>query len=104
MFRNLWSDDAGIVALEYLLLATTVGLSLVVGFGNLATALNVELTELSNAILAMNQGYSYEAQSGCKGTHGGWDVTDALGSTSYGHSAPVTPLVNAGSISITSCP
>lgn len=104
MFRKLWTDDAGTVALEYLLLATTVGLSLVVGLGNLATALNVELTELSNAIMAMNQGYSYEAQSGCKGTHGGWDVTDAIGTASYGHSAEVTPAVNSGSVSITACP
>ncbi len=104
MFAKLWNDEAGNIALEYLLLATVVGIALVVGFSNLATALNVEYTELSNAILALDQSYSYEAASGCSGTHGGVTVTDAIGTVSYGQSAQVTPTVLTGSISITSCP
>ena len=52
MFAKLWNDEAGNIALEYLLLATVVGIALVVGFSNLATALNVEYTELSNALEA----------------------------------------------------
>jgi Flp pilus assembly pilin Flp len=57
MFNKLWNDDAGIVALEYLLVATIVGLSLVVGLGALAFGLNAELTELAQAISAINQTY-----------------------------------------------
>jgi len=104
MFRKLWTDDAGTVALEYLLVATIVAIALVVGLSNLATALNVELSELSNAILSLNQSYSYEAASGCSGTHGGTTATDACGSVSYGQSAEVTPALCEQSISITSCP
>jgi Flp pilus assembly pilin Flp len=59
MLQRLWQDDAGIVALEYLLVATIVGLGLVVGLSNLEIALDTELTELGNAILALNQGYSF---------------------------------------------
>jgi Flp pilus assembly pilin Flp len=104
MFRKLWKDDAGTVALEYLLVATIVAIALVVGLSNLASALNVELTELSNAILSLNQSYSYDAASGCGGTHGGVTATDACGSSSYGQSE--TPAANMceQSISITSCP
>jgi Flp pilus assembly pilin Flp len=68
MLLNLWDDDAGIVALEYLLLATIVGLGLVVGMSALSEALNVELTELGNSILALDEGYTIAAQrsrSGC---------------------------------------
>jgi Flp pilus assembly pilin Flp len=57
VLRQLWEDDAGIVALEYLLVATIVGLGLVVGLASLFEALTVELTELSNAILILDQSY-----------------------------------------------
>jgi hypothetical protein len=53
----LWEDDAGIVALEYLLVATIVGLGLVVGLASVFEAMTVELTELSNAILCIDQTY-----------------------------------------------
>ncbi len=104
MFAKLWNDEAGNIALEYLLLATVVGIALVVGFSNLATALNVEYTELSNAILALDQSYSYEAASGCSGSHGGVTAIDTVGSSSYGQSAQITPTVVTANISITSCP
>jgi len=60
---KLWNDDAGIVALEYLLLATIVGLGLVVGLSALSEALNQEMVELSNAILALDQSYTYASQT-----------------------------------------
>jgi Flp pilus assembly pilin Flp len=59
MMLRLWRDDEGIVALEYLLVATVVGLGLVVGLAALNEALTAELTELSNAILALDQSYAF---------------------------------------------
>ena len=59
MMLKLWQDDAGIVALEYLLVATIIGLGLVVGLSNLQRALVNELTEMANAITAMDQSYSF---------------------------------------------
>ena len=104
MFAKLWNDEAGNVALEYLLLATVVGIALVVGFSSLASALNLEYTELSNAILALDQSYSYEAASSCSGSHGGVTVTDAVSSISYGQSAQITPTVLTANINAGSCP
>jgi Flp pilus assembly pilin Flp len=57
LMLRLWKDDAGIVALEYLLVATIVGLGLVVGLGALSYSINSDLTELANAILAVDAGY-----------------------------------------------
>jgi hypothetical protein len=54
---ELWEDDAGMVALEYLLVATIVGLGLVVGLASVFEAMTVELTEVSNAILILDQSY-----------------------------------------------
>jgi Flp pilus assembly pilin Flp len=56
---KLWQDDDGIVALEYLLVATIVGLGLVVGLAAVEGALDSELTELANAILTLDQSYSF---------------------------------------------
>jgi Flp pilus assembly pilin Flp len=79
MFAKLWNDEAGVIAVEYLFLVTIVGLGLVVGFGNLEGAINVEYTELASAILALNQSYSVANQSGCKGSKGGSNATDTAG-------------------------
>jgi Flp pilus assembly pilin Flp len=59
MMQQLWQDDTGIVALEYLLVATIVGLGLVVGLSALEIALDNELTELANAVTALDQSYSF---------------------------------------------
>lgn len=64
LMQQLWQDDAGIVALEYLLVATIVGLGLVVGLSNLEIALDNELTELANAITALDQSYSFVTVQG----------------------------------------
>jgi len=70
ILRKLWHDDAGVVALEYLLLATVVGLGLVVGLSSLSEALNQESVELSNAILALDQSFTFNHQtSGTFNTH-----------------------------------
>lgn len=84
MFSKLWKDESGIVALEYLLIATVVGLGIVVGLGNLEGALNAEYSELANAILALNQGYTVMNQSGCKAYKAGSRADDTAGSVSYG--------------------
>ena len=86
MFSKLWKDDAGIVALEYLLVATIVGLGLVVGLGALSAGLNEELTALANAIMTLNQSYSISAQSTCVGGY--------TGSTFYGDSVHNVSYLN----------
>ena len=76
LLLKLWKDDAGIVALEYLLVATIVGLGLVVGLAAVEDGLNVELTELSNAIMALSQGYGIDTQSNCKAYKQGSQALD----------------------------
>lgn len=81
MMQRLWQDDAGIVALEYLLVATIVGLGLVVGLSNLEIALDTELTELANAITALDQGYSFVGVVSNNGSYkNGTCTTDSYGS------------------------
>jgi Flp pilus assembly pilin Flp len=67
MFRKLWKDDAGIVATEYMFVATIVGIGVTVGLSNLAAAINVELSETGEALMGMNQGYVVGAAIGSNG-------------------------------------
>jgi Flp pilus assembly pilin Flp len=96
MFAKLWKDEAGIVALEYLLVATIIGLGLVVGLSNLESALNVELTELGNAILGLSQAYSIDGLSGCNASKAGSAVTDTATSTALGSIAPTSTSIDLG--------
>ncbi|MGH7173433.1 MAG: Flp family type IVb pilin [Gemmataceae bacterium] len=82
MILKLWRDDAGIVALEYLLLATIVGLGLVVGLSNLEIALDNELTELANAVTALDQSYSFMSVYG-RGFRFGMPTSYKAGTNAY---------------------
>jgi Flp pilus assembly pilin Flp len=97
MFAKLWKDEAGVISLEYLFLSTLVGLGLVVGYGNLEGALVTEYSELGDAVLALNQGWSFNAQSGCTSGKSGSAITDVAGSVGAG-SAPITPTTADASI------
>jgi Flp pilus assembly pilin Flp len=90
---KLWKDDAGIVALEYLLVATIVGLGLIVGLAAVEGAINVELTELGNAIMALSQGYSIKGQSNCKAQRDGSQAIDTPGTISFALTPPAIPSV-----------
>jgi Flp pilus assembly pilin Flp len=79
MFARLWEDETAVIAVEYLLLLSIVGLGLVAGLTAGVNSLTIEFTEMSNAVLALDQSYSYSAASGCTGSHGGVTVTDSPG-------------------------
>jgi pilus assembly protein Flp/PilA len=88
LFSQLWADDNGIVALEYLILATILGLGLVVGVTALAAGLNSELTELSNAITGLSQAYETDTFSNCASSKQGSTVTDNTNNAiGFGHSS-----------------
>jgi Flp pilus assembly pilin Flp len=83
LLTKLWNDDGGIVFIEYLLLATIVALGLIVGLAAIEAAANVELTELSNGILAINQSNSINSQGSCIAFKGGWSVFDTPTSVDF---------------------
>lgn len=76
LLAQLHADDSGVITLEYLILATFLALGLIVGVHTLASALNGELVELSNAITAMSQGYSTDGFAACNATKQGSEAID----------------------------
>ena len=71
MLMKLWDDEAGLIVSAELALVLTIGvLAMVVGLSEVAVAVNTELNDISNAIGALNQSYSYTgfvAKDGYKG-------------------------------------
>src|SRR5579875_1216425 len=102
MLWKLWQDDTGIVALEYLLVATIIGLGLVVGLSNVEIALDTELTELANAITALDQSYSFVGVTGGNGHNttsyrsGSCAIDSSYGSQTVGSSAASCVTISVG--------
>ena len=60
MLRKLFNDESGvIISAELALVLTIAVLAMVVGLSEVAVAVNTELNDLSNAIGALNQSYTY---------------------------------------------
>jgi Flp pilus assembly pilin Flp len=80
MLKKLWNDDQGaLIAMEFLFVATILVLGILAGIGSVRSAINAELAELSNAILALSQGYSIGGQQGCCATVDGSQAIDTPG-------------------------
>jgi Flp pilus assembly pilin Flp len=77
---KLWQDDGGaIIAAEYLFIATILIIGIIIGLASIRDALNTEFAELSNAFLALSQGYVLSGQSGCCAAIDGSQVIDTPG-------------------------
>jgi len=94
MFAKLWADDAGIVTIEYLVLATFLALALIVGVATLGSAINVELVEVAQSILAFDQTYSASGFSTCNASKNGSAVSDTYSSVNAVHIAPTVVSIN----------
>ncbi len=68
LITQLANDEAGfIVSAELVLVATIAVLSMVVGLSEVANNINQELEDVGSAFSCIDQSYSYELNTGCKG-------------------------------------
>lgn len=66
LMSRLWADDGGaIIAMEWVFIATILVLGIITGLVAVRQAVLAELTDVANAILALNQCYSFAGQSNC---------------------------------------
>lgn len=85
MLRAIWNDENGaIVSIEMVLIITIAVLSLIVGWSEVAVAINSELDDIGNAVGKLNQTYSFvgfgtlKLDGKPKNTYFGSDFTDAI--------------------------
>src|SRR3984893_9591498 len=77
LLLKLWNDDRGaLIAMEYLFVATILVIGTIVGLTSVREAINTELGELANALLALSQGYTISGQSGAGASTDGSQAID----------------------------
>jgi len=95
LFAKLWSDDRGaLIATEWVFVATILVLGAITGLVAVRQAILSELTEFANAVLALNQSYSFTGQSNCQSSTAGSAATDSCDSIPL-HSTPAACVTNA---------
>jgi hypothetical protein len=74
---KLWNDDAGaLIAAEWVFVATILVLGAITGLVAVRQAVIAELHDVANAILALNQSYSFSGQSNCESSTAGSQFID----------------------------
>ena len=100
MLSRFWKDEAGFVTLEYLFGATILAIGLTVGYVVLKNSINAELTELGQAITALNQTYRFNGLAfGTCASTGGSAASDTCGT-----SALTSVAATACTVSQATCP
>lgn len=93
LLQKLWADDGGaLIATEFLFVATILVLGLVAGLVSMRNAVNTELAELGNAVLALNQSYYFGGQWGC--------CVYSRGSAAWDVYTPVTEIVCTPTVAV----
>ena len=78
LLRKLWTDDCGaLIATEWVFVATILILGIITGLIAVRQAVISELTEFANAVLQLNQSYSFAGQSNCLSSTAGSAATDS---------------------------
>lgn len=81
MLKSFWLDDIGaIVSIEIILIITIAVLALIVGWSEVAHAVNTELDDISNAVGKFSQSYQYTGFASYKTVNG----TNQIKSIYYG--------------------
>jgi hypothetical protein len=93
---DLWNDDRGstLVTTEILFLFTILVLGTISGLVAVRQAVLSELIETAQALMALNQSYSYSAQSNCQASTAGSSASDSTDTISESSAAATTALID----------
>ena len=88
---KLYNDDAGaLIASEWVFVATILVLGAITGLVAVRQAVIAELHDYANALVALNQSYSFSGQSNCESSTAGSQFTDTPDSIVVGSVAATT--------------
>ena len=78
LMQRLWFDDCGaLIATEWVFVATILVLGIITGLVAVRQAVISELTEFANAVMALNQSFSFSGQSNCLASTAGSAAIDS---------------------------
>jgi Flp pilus assembly pilin Flp len=89
LMLKFWRDDCGaLIATEWVFVATILVLGAITGLVAVRQAVLSELTEFANALMALNQSYSFTGQSNCQASTSGSAAIDSQNSIPLGSIQP----------------
>src|SRR5579862_1594465 len=95
LMLNLWQDDCGaLIATEWVFVATILVLGAITGLVAVRQAVISELTEFANAVMALNQSYSFTGQTNCESTTAGSAASDSNNTIFESQITPVNSPIN----------
>jgi hypothetical protein len=95
MLSKLWNDDCGaIIATEWVFVVTILVLGIITGLVALRQAVISETTELAQAIMALNQSFSFSGQTNCESSTAGSAAADSCNTIGEVSAAATTCTVN----------
>jgi Flp pilus assembly pilin Flp len=78
LLARLWRDDCGaLIATEWVFVATILVLGIITGLVAVRQAVINELDEFANAVLSLNQSFSFSGQSNCQSSTAGSAFVDS---------------------------
>ena len=95
MMLNLWNDDLGLILkVELIFVLTIVVIGCLTSLVALRQAVISEAVETAQAILALNQSYSFSGQSNCESSTAGSSASDTTNTIIEASTAASTATVN----------
>jgi hypothetical protein len=89
LMLRLWKDDCGaLIATEWVFVATILVLGSITGLVAVRQAVIFELDDFANAVLSLNQSFSFSGQSNCESSTAGSAFADTCDSIVMGSTAP----------------
>jgi len=94
--RKLWNDEcgSGLLTGEWLFLFAILVLGTITGIVAVRQALLSELIETAQAIMALNQSYSFSGQTNCESSTAGSSASDTTNTISDSSTAATTASIN----------
>jgi len=90
LLSQLWEDDGGfIISLELLFVAVILVIGIIAGMGNLRIAMIVGLTQLANAIMAIDPGFEISGISGDSAGSEGSQATMVAPAANFTFASPI---------------
>ena len=91
LVQKMWKDDYGaLIATEWVFVATILVLGIITGLVAVRQAVISELTEFANAVMSLNQSFSFSGQSNCLSSTAGAQAIDIISGTISEGSTPAT--------------
>jgi len=99
LLMKVWKDDSGaLIATEWVFVATILVLGSITGLVMVRQAVLAELQDMAQAIMSLDQSYSFSSQSNCESSTAGSQFIDVTETILNGGDIATQPGLDIGNL------